>query len=139
MAKTYLKLFYTSLFNIEGLTYEERGRLFTALITYGSTGKIIPLTGNERFVFPAFKINIDLENEAYNKKVDRLNANKEKGTRNHSQKTSAQADIKSEADPVSEITSKFYYDVTPVISPDICKYQDSCQDSHQDSLKEKEK
>ena len=139
MAKTYLKLFYTSLFNIEGLTYEERGRLFTALITYGSTGKMIPLPGNERFVFPAFKINIDLENESYLKKVDRLNANKQKGTGNQERKSSVHTDSEPAVNSASEISSEVYYDITPVISADICRHQDTYQDRRHLPLKEEDK
>ncbi len=48
-----------------GLTDEEVGRLGTAMLLYGKTGEIMDLPGNERFVFPDMKAQIDKDKADY--------------------------------------------------------------------------
>lgn len=55
----YVKLFPDSLDLLELLGDAERGRLFTAVLIYAQTGEVGHLSGNERFIFPAFKGQID--------------------------------------------------------------------------------
>ena len=55
----YIKLFLDYLDAIEPLDDAERGRLFTALLEYARTGEAPQLGGNERFIFPMMKANID--------------------------------------------------------------------------------
>lgn len=56
---TYIKVFTDYLEAIEFLGDAERGRLFTALLTYAKTGAVPQLGGNERFVFPIMRAQID--------------------------------------------------------------------------------
>lgn len=55
----YLKVFTDFAEVIEPLSEAERGRLFTAMLQYASTGETAELKGAERFVWPTAKQNID--------------------------------------------------------------------------------
>ena len=59
----YVKLFADDLIASEELNYEEKGRLFEAMIIYATTGEKPTLPGNERFVFPWLKARIDREKD----------------------------------------------------------------------------
>ena len=61
---TYIKLFVDYLDAIEPLGDAERGRLFTSLLEYARTGEAPQLGGNERFLFPMMKAQIDRDNAA---------------------------------------------------------------------------
>ena len=60
---TYIKFYIDDLESLEALTYEEKGRLYEAMLLYASTGEKPDLVGNERFVFPVMKTRIDRECE----------------------------------------------------------------------------
>lgn len=60
----YIKLFVDYLDAIEPLGDAERGRLFTALLTYAGTGEAPQLCGNERFLFPMMRAQIDRDEAA---------------------------------------------------------------------------
>lgn len=51
---------------IEPLNDSERGRLFTALLNYSEQGVEQELRGNERFIFPSMRAQIDRDTERYN-------------------------------------------------------------------------
>lgn len=59
MELTYIKVFVDYLDAIEPLGDAERGRLFTALLEYGRTGVAPQLDGDERFLFPLMRAQID--------------------------------------------------------------------------------
>ena len=59
---TYIKLFIDYLDAIEPLGDAERGRLFTSLLIYARTGEAPQLGGNERFLFPMMRAQIDRDN-----------------------------------------------------------------------------
>ena len=61
---TYIKLFIDYLDAIEPLGDAERGRLFTSLLIYARTGEAAQLGGNERFLFPMMRAQIDRDNSA---------------------------------------------------------------------------
>ena len=61
---TYIKLFIDYLDAIEPLGDAERGRLFTSLLVYARTGEAPQLGGNERFLFPMMRAQIDRDNFA---------------------------------------------------------------------------
>ena len=61
---TYIKLFVDYLDAIEPLGDAERGRLFTSLLEYARTGEAPQLGGNERFLFPMMRAQIDRDNAA---------------------------------------------------------------------------
>ena len=48
MLRPYFCAYHSYLENMELLNWEERGRLFTALLEYSKDGTLIPLTGNEQ-------------------------------------------------------------------------------------------
>jgi hypothetical protein len=74
----FMHFYHSYLDAIEPLSDVERGRLFTTCLQYSKTGVASGLNGNERFVFPLIKAQIDRDNEAYLKKCQQ---NSEKGKR----------------------------------------------------------
>ena len=60
----YIKLFLDYLDAVEPLGDAERGRLFTALLQYARTGEAPQLGGNERFLFPMMRAQIDRDEAA---------------------------------------------------------------------------
>lgn len=78
MALTYIKIFVDCLDAIEPLDDGERGRLFTALLQYARTGEVPALQGNERFLFPVLRGQLDREAAAY---VQQCQVNRENGKR----------------------------------------------------------
>ena len=65
MAREYFCCYHSYLEVMEQLNDTERGRLFTACLTYSKTGEAPELRGNERFVFPAFRSQIDRDKTNY--------------------------------------------------------------------------
>ena len=61
----YLKVFVDFADKIEILGDAERGRLFTAMLKYASSGAEPDLRGNERFIWPTAKSEIDRQAESY--------------------------------------------------------------------------
>lgn len=76
---TYIKLFVDYLDAIEPLGDAERGRLFTALLEYARTGEAPQLSGNERFLFPMMRAQIDRDNLAAEGKSEARSAAGKKG------------------------------------------------------------
>ena len=62
MARDYICLYHSYLDAIQALGDAERGRLFTAMLEYSMTGEAPQLNGNERFIFPMMKAQIDRDN-----------------------------------------------------------------------------
>ena len=81
MALESFNAYHSYLTAIEPLNDAERGRLFTALLTYSSTGEVPDLRGNERFVFPQMKWQIDRDKGSYNDFCARQSENGKKGGR----------------------------------------------------------
>jgi hypothetical protein len=75
MAREYICLYFSYLDYIQPLTDEERGRLLTALLTYGATGDEPDMAGNERMVFPAIRSQIDRDTEKYKNRCERNTEN----------------------------------------------------------------
>lgn len=65
MAREYFNAYHSILEAMEPLNDAERGRLFTALLVYSSTGAAEKLSGNERFVFPGLRSQIDRDVKKY--------------------------------------------------------------------------
>lgn len=59
----YLKIFTDFAKTISPLSDAERGRLFTAMLEYASSGVIPEFSGNERFIWPTAQLHIDREAE----------------------------------------------------------------------------
>ena len=81
MGREYFKAFHSYLKSIEPLNDSERGRLFTAMLEYSSTGVSPRLSGNERFIFPTMKANLDREIESYRNVEKRNRENGRNGGR----------------------------------------------------------
>ena len=64
MARKYIKVFFDWDEATSELTPEEKGRLIDALIAYAQ-GKPYSVEGNERFVFPGLRLQIDRDAAAY--------------------------------------------------------------------------
>ena len=65
MAREYVCLYHSYLKSVEPLNDAERGRLFTACLTYSMTGAEPDLRGNERFVWPTIREQIDRDSKKY--------------------------------------------------------------------------
>lgn len=77
MGRSHLKVYLDFEDRAEALSDAEKGRLLLAMVRYARTGEAPALGGNERFVFPAFKAEIDRDIANYDQKV----ANGSKGGR----------------------------------------------------------
>ena len=80
MARQYIKVFFDWGEATAELTYEEKGRLIDAMIAYAQ-GQPFEMEGNERFVFPAFRLQINRDAEAYEATISRNRENGSKGGR----------------------------------------------------------
>ena len=72
MSMTYIKLFIDYLDAIEPLGDAERGRLFTSLLEYAKSGEDPHLSGNERFIFPMIRAQIDRDRAAFDEDSRRI-------------------------------------------------------------------
>lgn len=70
MGRAYFNAYHSTLRAIEPLDDAERGRLFTALLEYSASGEERELTGNERFLFPALREQIDRDRARYEEKCE---------------------------------------------------------------------
>ena len=69
MAMSFVKVYFDFEERTEMLNEVERGRLLLTMLRYAQ-GKTLPeLKGNERFLFPVFKADIDRDAASYNAKV----------------------------------------------------------------------
>jgi hypothetical protein len=74
----YLKVFVDFRKDMEPLTDEERGRLFTAMLMYAENGTESGLIGNERFLWGTAKKQIDAQSDSYKKLCDMNKRNRAK-------------------------------------------------------------
>jgi len=58
--------------SIETLSDAECGRLFNAMLNYAAADKELPLSGNERFIWPQMKVVIDKQKKANKAHMDSL-------------------------------------------------------------------
>ena len=75
MAVEYFCAYHSYLDALEPLTDAERGRLFVACLKYSKSGEVGHLSGNERFVFPVFRGQIDRDNAKYASKCKKQTDN----------------------------------------------------------------
>lgn len=75
MAREYFPAYHSYLETIEQLSDAERGRLFTACLLYSKTGEAPKLSGNERFVFPAIRSQIDRDRRSYDEYTQKQSRN----------------------------------------------------------------
>lgn len=72
MALNSINIYYSYLAAMEPLSDAERGRLLTACLRYSILGEVPELRGNERFLFPSWKEQIDRDKEKYAAKCKSL-------------------------------------------------------------------
>ena len=93
MAREFFCAYHSILEAMEPLNDAECGRLFRACLNYSMTGAPQELCGNERFVFPGLKAQIDRDIKKYSDFAQKQPENGKKGGRppkaNESQKTQA--------------------------------------------------
>ncbi len=70
MARDFVCLYHSYLDAMEALGDAERGRLMTAMLTYSSQGAVGELSGNERYIWPMLRSQIDRDREAYERKCE---------------------------------------------------------------------
>lgn len=75
MAREYFCAYHSYLKSVEPLNDAERGRLFTACLQYSITGEAPDLRGNERFVFPMMKEQIDRDKTKYEELTEKQRRN----------------------------------------------------------------
>lgn len=85
MAREYFTAYHSYLDAMEELKDAERGRLFTACLLYSKTGEVMELSGNERFIFPLMRGQIDRDRAGYEAKCakNRENGAKANATERH--------------------------------------------------------
>lgn len=88
---TYIKLFVDYLDAIEPLGDAERGRLFTALLEYTRTGTAPQLGGNERFLFPMMKAQIDRDVAAFMEEHENISKARQEAGRKGGQAKASKA------------------------------------------------
>lgn len=67
--RSHLKVYFSFEEDAQALNDSEKARLLLAMLRYAVDGSESNLTGNERFLFPVFKAQIDRDIENYNTKV----------------------------------------------------------------------
>jgi hypothetical protein len=67
--RSHLKVYFDFEIKAKELTEEEKGRLLLAMLRYAKDGTEPEMIGNERFLFPVFKEQIDEDIKAYETKV----------------------------------------------------------------------
>lgn len=78
MPLEYFCAYHSYLKALEPLNMEERGRLFTRLLEYSATGDEKQITGNERFVYPMMRDQIDRDKARYQEKCSKQSQNAKK-------------------------------------------------------------
>lgn len=91
MALNSFNAYHSYLKSIEPLNDAERGRLFTAMLEYSISGAAPELRGNERFVFPTMKEQIDRDIAKYEAKCARNRENGAKGGQANAPRSGANA------------------------------------------------
>ena len=81
MAREYVCLYHSYLDAIEALGDAERGRLMTAMLEYSLRGAAGELSGNEQYIWPLVRAQIDRDAQQYEKTCRRNVANGKRGGR----------------------------------------------------------
>lgn len=75
---TYIKLFYDFAETVEPLSDEEVGRLIRGLLSYARTGEAPQFSGNERFLYPGLRLQVDRDKASYEEICERNRKNSKK-------------------------------------------------------------
>ena len=77
----YVCLYVSYLESLAPFLDEEIGRMVRAMLIYTATGEIPLFDGNERFIWPTLKAQIDRDKAAYQERCEKNRANGAKGGR----------------------------------------------------------
>lgn len=77
----YVCLYISYLESLAPFSNEEIGRIVKAMLTYAATGEVPQFDGNERFIWPTLKAQIDRDEAAYQERCEKNRANGAKGGR----------------------------------------------------------
>lgn len=106
MGKDHFLCYHNYLSAIKDLSDSERGRLFTALLTYSSTGEEPRLRGNEKFAFSIMAANIDRDKQDHEEQLrktrERVARHRAKEKENNVTRTTRYTRYKSERDTEKE-------------------------------------
>lgn len=78
---SYVCLYSSYLETLKPFTDAEIGRIVMAMLTYAGTGQEPEFSGNERFIWPSIKSQIDRDQKAYQNKCEKNQLNGAKGGR----------------------------------------------------------
>lgn len=78
MARDFVCLYHSYLDAMEALGDAERGRLVTAMINHSQRREIGELSGNERYIWPMIRSQIDRDIEAYTQKCEQNKNNRQR-------------------------------------------------------------
>lgn len=81
MPREYFCAYHSYIEAMEQLSDAECGRLFRACLQYSKTGEAQELGGNERFIFPGLRSQMDRDKDAYQAKIQRQSQNGRLGGR----------------------------------------------------------
>ena len=81
MAWNYVCLYASYLESLSPFSDAEIGRMVIAMLTYSATGEEPKFDGNERFMWPTLKTQIDRDEAAYQERCEKNRANGAKGGR----------------------------------------------------------
>ena len=138
MERPYFCAYHSYLEAMEPLNDAERGRLFTACLAYSMTGEAPQLTGNERFVFPSLKGQIDRDKQRF-AEFDRKQAeNGRKGGRPRKKPKETTEEEESSQKP-KEATGLPENPKNPTVFWETQKSQDKEKDKDKDIDKEDDK
>lgn len=87
MNLSYICLYADYDVTLEPFSFEERGRLLTAMLQYLKTGEEPEFVGNERFIWPTLREQINRDQAAYEKRVEQNKENGKKGGRPKKEET----------------------------------------------------
>ena len=140
METTYIKIFTDYLDAIEPLGDAERGRLFTSLLQYARTGEAPQLNGNERFLFPIMKAQIDRDQASYDDvATKRKNAGKAGASRRWNREEAADDSKMANADLLSADDSKMAKMANAIFANSKIANDSKNGNCHQDKDKDKGK
>lgn len=127
MALEYVAAYYSYLELMEELSDAECGRLFKACLTYGKTGATPELRGNERFVWPGIRSQIDRDAEKYKMRCEQNRNNRQRsltndndGNQTSTKSTKTKEKTKTKAKEKTKDMGEIPHTPFPGACPDLC-------------------
>lgn len=89
---SYVCLYLSYLDTLKPFSDAEQGRLMMAMLSYASTGEEPSFEGNEKYIWPSIKSQIDRDQKAYWEKCEKNQLNGAKGGRPRNQTVFAETE-----------------------------------------------